>query len=389
MTERLSQLMRAEANALDIPAPPTSETYVQGRRLRRRKQLTAGAAAVAAVAVIAAGTTVAVQSLDGSNGTSGIDAATQAYVEGASLTIDKTVYLGDRTTAKVKDTVHSLHYTSAGLLVRTNKNDGASDGSGPESYTLVRPDGSTKEFGVLTEEQAPGTDPTLPYLAWTEVNEGEVSVVLLDVQSGEEKRVPVPGTYEWGGGGAPPVSLSGDFVYVGTTGATLVVNWRTGDVAPSEHLAGFPDVAAGRYITRKGGKSVVASAETGEVLLELPGRSSVRLSPDGRFAKYGDSFDGDDFDVYDVKTGGHRSFTGEPMDYGWTADGHLFTIAEGKVKVCDAVTGECTMGYEVPDTEHFGKPDVCEPDPDADIIMCTDEDMVGAHIRLGGVMHES
>jgi hypothetical protein len=369
MTERLADLMRAEADALDIPAPPASDVYGQGRRLRRRKQFTAGVAAAAMVAVVGAGTTVAVQSFDGSDGdrASEIDTAAQAaYVQGASLTVDNTVYLGDRTTAEVKDDVHSLHYTSAGLLVRTNKNGGASDGSGPESYTLVRPDGSTREFGVLTEEQTPGSDPTLPYLAWAEADEGGAfSVVLLDVRSGEEKRVPVPGTHEWGGWSAPPVSLSGDFVYAGTNEAILMINWRTGDVAPSEHLeGGFPDVEGGRFSTTEAGKSVVADAETGDALLELPGAGPVDLSPDGRFAKYGDPFAGNSFEVYEVSTGAHRSFAGGSFDYGWAADGHLFTLDNGKVKTCDPGTGECATAYEVPSTQN-------------------------AHIRLAGVTHES
>ncbi|WP_154402602.1 hypothetical protein [Nocardioides speluncae] len=362
MSERLAELMRAETDALHIPAPPAAATYAQGRRLRRRKQLTTGVVAAALVAVIGAGTAVAVQSYDGAgkDRRSEIGPATQtAYLENPVLAVGNTVYLGDQTTVEVEDDIHSLLYTSAGLLVRTNKDGGASDGSefGPSSpgYTLIRPDGSTKDFGVLTEDQRVSSDPTQPYLAWAEVNGEDVSVVLLDVRSGDEKRVPVPGLHDWGDWNAPLVSLSGDVVYVSNNDGVLEVDWRTGDVSPNEHLdSPFSEVNGGRYTTMEAERSVIADATTGELLLQFPAAAPVGLSPDGRFAKYGHATFGrpGSFDVYDVRSATHSSFEGDYSNYGWTPDGHLFTVDQGKVKICDAVSGECTTGYEVPGTEH-------------------------------------
>ena len=58
--------------------------------------------------------------------------------------------------------MHSLHYTSAGVLVRSNPNDGGSDGSGPESLTLVQYDGSTVPLGTIPEGVGPATSPVEP-----------------------------------------------------------------------------------------------------------------------------------------------------------------------------------------------------------------------------------
>ena len=51
MTERLSTLLRDEAEHLVVPAPPADRVLAQGHGLRRRRRLTRGVAVVATVAV--------------------------------------------------------------------------------------------------------------------------------------------------------------------------------------------------------------------------------------------------------------------------------------------------------------------------------------------------
>ena len=83
-------------------------------------------------------------------------------------------------------------------------------------FSLVRNDGSVQPLDVTFEEVVPSTDPTQPYLAYAQVTDGTVEVVVLDVTSETEvARVTVPGNLSWGGWRAPPVALDGDHVYVG------------------------------------------------------------------------------------------------------------------------------------------------------------------------------
>ena len=54
MTERLAQLLRAEADGVVVPAPPASDVITEGHRLRRRHRIGATVAVVAVVAVVTA-----------------------------------------------------------------------------------------------------------------------------------------------------------------------------------------------------------------------------------------------------------------------------------------------------------------------------------------------
>src|SRR5262249_46491672 len=86
-----------------------------------------------------------------------------------SYAVGPTVHLGrGATTVQMPEFAQSMYYTSAGLLVRTNK-DGSSDGGAPFHFELVKADGRTKKLRVTLGEVVPSTDPDLPYLAWAKM----------------------------------------------------------------------------------------------------------------------------------------------------------------------------------------------------------------------------
>ena len=142
MTDRLSALLHEEAERLDVPMPAARETIRAGRRIRRRRTVTRTVAVVAAVACIGTGAAVLV---DGPRDADDPAADSQRRprarpsrpTSARSSPIGDTVYLQAGTvSARMDEVAQTLYYTSAGLLVRTNK-DGASDGGAPFHFALV------------------------------------------------------------------------------------------------------------------------------------------------------------------------------------------------------------------------------------------------------------
>ena len=358
MTERLAELMHRATDDLVVPPAPSAEVLRHGRALRRRRRYLT-ASGVTALVLLTGGIGVAVKTGSDPAGdrrgadpadttATPTDGAADGGLRGATFSVGVTVYYdGGTKHATIADkAIKSSYYTSAGLLVRHGDNN-ASDGGGSQRFSLVRPDGTVSLVSVVTEETVPGVDPSQPYLAYAEVHSGQVQVVVHDVSTDQEvARVDLPGHFEWGGWAAPPVALSGDTVYVGTDDVMRTVDWRTGEVGESDVLEpGFPNVQGGRTVLSKDREATVVDVATGEVLLSLPvGRSSyVTLSPDGRFTTLS-SFDGDSFDVYDVASGTHATFTGHSFDYGWTPEGDLARLQGHHVQTCSTATAECTSG---------------------------------------------
>lgn len=352
MTERLSQLLHDEAARLTPPPPDAAATLLEGRRLRRRQRITTGvaAAAVAAVVVTTAGF-VALQT----PGTDARDVGPADSVESAPAAygVGSDVHVGD-VVAEVPDTVHSLHYTSLGVLVRSNPNDGASDGSGPESLTLVRWDGSTTDLGTVPEGVGPATDPAEDVYALAEARGDGFVAVVRDAASGEtvqEQPLPdLPPSY-WE---VPPLGLSGDTLYVGYKKETVAIDLTTGDESTVPGMTGgIPDVHGGRTVTGEEGSLEVLDVASGETVLslEFEGYAYGTLSPDGQFLRFvqeeafdarGNYLEPEDVTVvHDLSTGEEREFPGA-YDWGWTADGDLFKAAGETLTTCDAGTGECT-----------------------------------------------
>ena len=125
-----------------------------------------------------------------------------------SYAVGPTVHLGrGATTVQMPEFAQSLYYTSAGLLVRTNR-DGSSDGGAPFHFELVKAHGKTEKLGVTLGEVVPSTDPKQPYLAWAKMKGGHIRVVVRNVRTDRNVAVvAVPGTFDWGGWIAPPVAL--------------------------------------------------------------------------------------------------------------------------------------------------------------------------------------
>jgi hypothetical protein len=350
MTERLMTLLHAEAETLDVPPAPTTEIMFAGRRLRRRRSRTIWASAAALALVVAGTGAVALHDRDGRKLTPTAVAPTGPF----AWAVDDTVYLGAAAHAvQMPEVAQTLYYTSAGILVRTNK-DGSSDGGAPFHFELVTADGTAIRLGVTLGEVVPSTDPTQPYLAWATNTDGKIQVVVHDVTTDRDvATVDVPGTFTWGGWSAPPVSLAGDRVYVGTDHETAVVNWRTGEATTTAVLPGsqLPDVSGGRtvVVNRQGASHATADivdAASGADVLDIPIErdDQVLLSPDGRFAlvmSYGPGPAASAVQVYDVNAGTHVSVDVSAFNVGWTPQDGLFSVHGDQLQVCDATTGTC------------------------------------------------
>ncbi|HEU4811642.1 MAG TPA: hypothetical protein VFT00_05855 [Nocardioides sp.] len=354
MTDRLATLLREEADRLLVPAPAAEAVLARGRGIRRRRHLGTGAAALAVVAALGVGFAL---TTGGGQGRA-VDPAGPATGHGAVFTLGTTVYYdGGAHHVSIDDkAIKSTYYTSVGLLVRHGNNN-ASDGGGPQRFSLVTPDGDVQHVSVVTEETVPGVDPRQPYLAYTEVTDGTVEVVVHDVATDAEvARVEMPGHFRWGGWSGPPVALSGDIVYVGTNDVTRTVNWRTGEIGTTDNVPrGYPDVDGGRTVAQDDQEHEVIDVATGKVLLTIPPQKYgfVKLSPDGRFATI-DAGDGTSFDVYGVDDGTKVTLDGGSFDYGWSPDGDLFTVRGHHVVTCSPATAECTTGSETIPSEGGG-----------------------------------
>lgn len=345
MTDRLSQLLHDEAAHLTPPPPDTATILLEGRRLRRRQRVTTGvaAAAVAAVVVTTAGF-VALQSPD--TGARDVGPAGAGESSPAVYAVGSDVVVGD-TVATVPDTVHSLHYTAAGVLVRSNPNDGASDGSGPESLTLVRWDGSTADLGTVPEGVGPATDPARDVYVLAEAEGDGFVGVVRDVETGEVvQQVPLPDgrpSY-WA---VPPLALDGDDLYVGFRNEAAVVDLASGDSSVAKGLTGgIPQAAGGRALRQSNSLLTVVEARTGQTLLDVDLQegtaTSASLSPDGRWLLVmQESMEGgSESRVLEVATGEEAGVELTNLS-GWTATGEPFSLDDDGVTTCKAATGEC------------------------------------------------
>ena len=372
MTERLSQLLHDEVAELNPVPPDAAHVLAEGRRLRRRHRVSTGLAAAAVVAVVGAAGGFALAQND-SGDASPVTAEGDAPVV---FGVGSDVYVDDAV-ATVPDTIHSLHYTSDGVLVRSNPNGGASDGSGPESLTLVRHDGTTVDLGTIPEGVGPATDPEESvYVLAVARGDGFVAVVR-EVETGETvDEVPLPDlppSY-WE---VPPLSLDGDTLYVGYKTETVAVDIATDEQRTVDGLGGgMPIVAGGNTgTTTRSGDFVVVDTTTGETLLTVETKGGYgwgTLSPDGRYLKMNNSEvtmeQGDipdTFRVFDVNSGELVELDGDGYGWGWTADSELMRVAGDTVTTCDPGSGECA---ESPAPTTVGR---------------------DAHLRLAGLTYES
>ncbi len=350
MTERLSQLLHDEVAELQPVPADASRVLAEGRRLRRRRRLSTGLAVAATVAVVGVAGGYA---LSQSNPGAGPDPTTAETDAPVVFGVGSKVYVDDAV-ATVPDTIHSIHYTSEGLLVRSNPNDGASDGSGPESLTLVRYDGTTVDLGTIPEGVGPATDPAESVYVLAEARGEDFVAVVRDVETGEAvEEVPLPDLRPsyWE---VPPLSLDGSTLFVGYRSSTEAVDLATGEHHTVEGVGGgMPIVAGGRLgTTNRDGDFFVVDTTTGKkvLLVDSPDGdySWGTLSPDGRFLKMNVSElaieqggGSGTFSVYDVDAGTKVEIEGDGYGWGWTSDGTLFRVDGDTVTTCDPGTGHC------------------------------------------------
>ncbi|MEO5662232.1 MAG: hypothetical protein ABIR39_03025 [Nocardioides sp.] len=362
MTERLSALLREEAAALAVPPVDQAAILSRGRQARTRRPATMFLAAAAVLAVVGTGTALALNGSgspdrDGmgtdSVASQGPSRGVLAYGAGSTVVVDGT-------TAAIPDTLHSLHYTSVGVLTRSNPHDGASDGSGPESLTLVAGDGTTTDLGTIPDGVGPATDPDEPVYALAEKSGDGFRAVIRDATTGDEVgSAPLPDlpmSY-WD---VPPLALDGDVVYAGFAEEAYAVNWRTGEMQPAAGVdGGIPEVRGG-FAIASGEKLVdgrldlvlsVVDATTGASALVVPleegeyGNSS--LSPDGRYLRFtregmsGGLAPPDGVDIYDIATQERVQIPGDPYNWGWTSGGDPFRAEGASLDICDPLTGTC------------------------------------------------
>jgi len=379
MTEQnLSDLLHADADRIDVPPAPTAAVLAEAHRLRRRGHVTRAAAIGAGVTGMAAVAAFALVLAQPSPTGKALDLAPAVTPDPAGWAVAQgsTVHLGSGKVVDVPGKVKAMYYTSAGVMVRTGRT-AYTEGDNTSNYFVLSGDGKVRDFSLSLGDKKPGTDPSLPYLAYS-VKGGPKGweLVLRDVRTGEvATRVAYDGDFTWGGWNAPPTALSGDFAYVGVDDATLRINWRTGTVEKAKGLAPsrMPTVMGGNEIVEDHSNDSdevieepapdvtvshrVLDAETGRLLrtvevtgpqLDLP---NPYLSADGRHVLLkpwlmceddgGCTSASPTADVVSVTTGDRRTFTIGKGTFGWSPDGRLLLVHDTKVDSCDADTGEC------------------------------------------------
>lgn len=375
MTDLISDLLHADADRVAVPPAPAAAVIAKGRRIRTRARLARGGVVAAGVAALAA--TAVILPRDRAPEDYGpLAPAVAPDPAGWAVAQGSTVHLGSGATVEVPGKVKAMYYTSAGVMVRTGRT-AYTEGDSTSNYFVLENDGDVRDYSLDLGDKKPGTDPSLPYLAYSEGDGSEWDLILRDVRTGEvATRVPYEGDFTWGGWNAPPTALSGDFAYVGVDDATLRINWRTGDVEKAAGLSAgrMPTVAGGRELVEHRTQfedgpidetkvvtetHEVLDATTGRVLREFDVTGTIltltgpNLSSDGghvSIAPWLSCNDRDDTCRYDrptievvsVGTGARRDFRVADGTFGWTPDGRLLLVRETEVRSCDADTGECT-----------------------------------------------
>lgn len=350
--QELRTLLHDAAATLPIPAPAADGALRDGRRLQRRRRtgIIGGIAAVA-LAVTAGGYAVLPH-----RGAVALDPATAPAATEWAVAQGGTVHLGSGAIAHVPGQVKAIYYTSAGMLVRVGAT--AYTDAPDSNYWLAHSDGSVTDFRLALGDRVPGTDPSLPYLAYAKAGSDahHWTVVLRDVRTGRvATSIPITGSFTWGGWVAPPVALSGDHVYVGVDDTLLDVHWRSGEVERTSVPTYMPEVRAGRDIVPvRTGVSEAVDLSSGRVLhtFDAGSDSWPHLSTDGTHVltvptavcteKGGCSYRGQPARVYDLATGAQTAApTLRYGAFGWTATGRLLIVDDRTVQSCDPDTLAC------------------------------------------------
>jgi hypothetical protein len=348
MTERLATLLHEEADAIDVPAPPTVALLAGGRRLRRRRRAMVGAGAVAAVLAAGGGGLLARDAVQDRTSVIDPDVAAAEYASDGAFAVGRDLYLGEEH-FRWDEPIKAIYYTSAGVVVRSG-DTADTDASGPSNYELVTPTGERSEIDVRMGDRVAGFEPDSTRLAYAAPTDDprRWDIVVHDVVTDRElARETVDGSFTWGGWEAPPVAIDGDLVWAHFDGEWVQVDWRTGETAPVPDSADTFEVANGRYAVERGHVWEVRSMGDGTTVGHVTLRKGwyAFFSPDARFMRSfpngQESKDGITAITHEVASGSTRELPGVSSDLGWTPDGHLLVLDGDTVSICEATTDVC------------------------------------------------
>jgi hypothetical protein len=347
MTERLSLLLREEAHSIRVPHAPTAAILARGRRQRRHRRWTRGAAIAVAAMVVVAGSATGAHRFRADDSIDPTRAA-EAFASEGAFAVGRDLYIGDQQ-LRWPEAIKALYYTSAGVVVRSG--DSEDTGDGISTYTLVSPTGEKSLVHADSSDRIPGFEPDSTNFAYSDQSTGQLVVVVHDVVTDRElARVTVLDHHVETGWDAPPVSIDGDVVWVRTDEGWTQVNWRTGDVRQVPDTEDTYELQNGRYAVQRGNvweiRSMADRSLVGEVRM-LRGWYAF-FSPDGRFMR---SFPNDtrntderpDSYVHDVAGGTRFNHADAGYDIGWTPDGHLLVLDGQTVRTCDPMSDACTV----------------------------------------------
>jgi hypothetical protein len=356
MTERLNQLLHAEADQLDIPPVAADAALTRGRGLRRRRQAGTFVVAAGLAVILGTGGFVAYDRLTDDPELQLSDAA--AFEQHGVYLADGKLHVGNHA-VEIDAKINAVYYTSAGVVVRTGPT-GDRESSDGGYLSLVRPDGTVTPLTPRFNDVEPGTTPSSSLIAFARPSGSGFEAVVWDVATDQQvAAVPFDGAFTWGGWAAPPVSISGDHVYASLDQHTLDINWRTG---ASEPLAGSPGsrwetVAGDVWADEQSGQVVVRTLDDSSPLLPVPVDGDYAeswLSPDGGYVvvQAEDVEPMGDYpaaSLHDIATGESRELPEDGWNAGWTPDGHVLLLSGNDVLSCTAIAQDCITIGEVED----------------------------------------
>jgi hypothetical protein len=356
MTERLNQLLHAEADQLDIPPVAADAALTRGRGLRRRRQAGTFVVTAALAVILGTGGFVAYDRITTEDDLNLSDAA--AYEQNGVWMADGALHVGNHS-VDIDEKINAVYYTSEGVIVRTGPT-GDRTNADAGYLRLVRPDGTVSDLSPRFDDVEPGTSPDSPLIAFARPAGSGFEAVVWNVATDRQvAAVPFDGAFEWGGWAAPPVSISGDHVYASLDQHTLDIDWRTGTMEP---LAGSPGsrwetVAGDVWADEQSGQVVVRTLDDSSPVLTVPVDGDYAeswLSPDGRYVvvQAEESETNGDYpaaSLYEIATGESRELPEDGWNVGWTPDGHALQLSGNEILSCTAITDDCTTIGEVDD----------------------------------------
>jgi hypothetical protein len=347
MTERLSVLLREEAQSIDVPPAATAAILSRGRARRRRRRWTVAAAAGVAVAAVSAATLGGVHQLRTDDTIDPARAAEEFAARGA-FAVGHELHIGTQT-VHFDDSIRAIYYTSAGVVVRSGSTDDTNDGV--STYTLVSPTGERSSIHAASSNRIPGFEPDGTAFAYASQDDGRLEVVVHDVVTDRElARVTVLDHPVETGWDAPPVSIDGDVVWVRTGPGWTAVDWRTGEVRAVPGTEDTYELQNGRYAVQHGSvweiRAMADRSLVGEVRM-LTGWYAL-FSPDGTLMRsFPNNVRNDDQTpdawVHDISGGVRVKLPDAGFDLGWTPDGHLMVLDGDTVRICEPMSQSCTV----------------------------------------------